>query len=267
MIKNLRRILKMHRIFIVQDLKKLMEYKADFLMGAFGLIASQAVNLVFLWIIFSSIPSLKGWSYDEILFIYGFSLFPKAIDHLFFDNLWSMGYWLVAKGDFDKYLTRPLNTYLTVVVEKFQIDAVGELVVGIALVASTISKVHIHWSFLNLILLLVVIPAATLIYTGIKTITASLSFWMKRSGQVIHVFYMMNEFAKYPTTIYNNVIRNVITYIIPFAFTAYYPASYFLTGENPLFCIGGPVIAAAALMTVGILLWNRGVRAYESAGS
>lgn len=267
MLKKLRRALKMHRIFIAQDLKKLMEYKLDFLTGALGFIVYQTVNLLFLWIIFGSIPQLEGFSYDEILFIYGFSLIPKAIDHMFFDHLWNIGYWYIAKGEFDKYLTRPMNTYFTVVVEKFQVDAIGELVVGIVLMATTFGKVNIHLSVVNVLLFILVVVAATLIYTGIKTITAAIAFWTKRSGQVIQVFYMMNEFAKYPTTIYNNAVKFLITYIIPFAFTAFYPASYFLRGDNPLFNIGGPVIAAAVLMTAGLLLWNKGVKAYESAGS
>lgn len=267
MLKKIKRISKMHRIFIAQDLKKLMEYKVDFLTGMFGFMVYQTINLLFLWIIFSGIPALHGWSYDEIIFIYGFSLLPKAIDHLFFDNLWSVGYWLVAKGDFDKYLTKPLNPFFTVLVEKFCVDAAGEFIVGIALIAVTIGKVSIQWSVMNVLLFILILPCATLIYTGIKTITASIAFWTKRSGHITHAFYLMNDFAKYPTSIYNDVIRNVITYIIPFAFTAFYPASYFLIGENPLFNLGGTVIAAAVLMTIGMLIWNKGVKSYESAGS
>ncbi|MEE0858538.1 MAG: ABC-2 family transporter protein [Acutalibacteraceae bacterium] len=267
MFKTLRRMMKMHRIFIAQDLKKMMEYKIDFLTGAISFLLSQAINIAFLWIIFSQIPELKGWDYNEIIFIYGFSLLPKAIDHLFCDNLWMIGYSIVAKGEFDKYLTRPINPLFTVIVERFQVDALGELVVGIALIASTIGKVSIQWSVLNVLLFLLVLPFATLIYTSIKIITSALAFWIKRSGQITHVFYMVNDFAKYPTTIYNDVIRTVITYIIPFAFTAFYPASYFLTGENPLFNIGLTVVMSSVLMAISVFVWNKGVSAYESAGS
>ncbi len=260
-------MIRMHRIFIAQDLKKMMEYKIDFLTGAVSFLLGQAVNIAFLWIIFSQIPQLKGWEYNEIIFIYGFSLLPKALDHLFCDNLWMVGYSIVAKGDFDKYLTRPINPLFTVIVERFQVDALGELIVGIALIASTIGKVSIQFSFLNVLLFLLVIPFATLIYTSIKTATSAIAFWTKRSGQITHVFYMVNDFAKYPTTIYNNFIKTIITYIIPFAFTAFYPASYFLTGENPLFNIGLTIVMSCVLMVIAVLIWNKGVSAYESAGS
>lgn len=265
--KQIKRMLRMHRIFVAQELKRMMEYKSDFIIGIIGFLLGQFFNMLFLWIIFSQIPSLMGWTLEQILFIYGFSLIPKGIDHLLFDNLWAIGHFTVRRGDFDKYLTRPINTLFHVMVERLQIDALGELIIGIALICITLPSVAIEWSFLKILLIIIVIPFATLIYTGIKTATAAIAFWTKRSGNITYMLYMVNDFAKYPVTIYNNVVRSIITYIIPFAFTAFYPASYILTGENPIFCIGGTVIAAVALMTIGILIWNRGVRAYESAGS
>lgn len=265
--KQIKRMFKMHRIFVGQELKRMMEYKGDFIIGIIGFLLAQAFNLLFLWIIFSQIPNLLGWTLNQIVFIYGFSLIPKGLDHLLFDNLWSIGYFTVRKGDFDKYLTRPINTLFHIMVEKFQIDALGELIMGIALICTTLPTLGIEWSVLKVLLAIVVIPFATLIYTGIKTATAAIAFWTKQSGTVIYMFYMVNDFAKYPVSIYNNVVRSVITYIIPFAFTAFYPASYILTGENPLFNIGMTVIMAIVLMTIGVIIWNKGINAYESAGS
>ena len=87
----MKRYLRLHRIFVVQYLKKLMEYKVDFLLGAIGLLITQAIQILFLGIIFSQIPALNGYSFAEVLFIYGFSLIAKSMDHLFTDNLWMVG--------------------------------------------------------------------------------------------------------------------------------------------------------------------------------
>ena len=130
-----------------------------------------------------------------------------------------------------------------------------------------IISINIEWSFLKVLLIITVIPFATLIYTGIKTATVAIAFWTKRSGNITYMFYMVNDFAKYPITIYNNIVRNIITYIIPFAFTAFYPAYYILSGENPLFNIGMTVLIAIVMMVVGVIVLNRGIRPYESAGS
>src|SRR5574344_2052723 len=216
--KQLKRMFRMHRIFISQDFKRMLEYKGDFLTGVIGFLIAQLFNILFLWIIFSQIPSLMGWSFYEIVFIYGFSLIPKGIDHFFFDNLWSIGYFIVRKGDFDKYLTRPINPLFHVMVEKLQVDALGELLVGVLLLSTTIPQLVITWSVEKVLLTLLVIPFAALIYTSVKIATSAIAFWTKRSGNITYMFYMVNDFAKYPTTIYNNFVKTIITYIIPFAF-------------------------------------------------
>lgn len=265
--KQIKRALKLHHIFIAQELKKMMEYKGDFLVGIVGFLIGQIFNMLFIWIIFQQIPSLAGWSIEQVVFIYGFSLIPKGIDHLLFDNLWAIAHFTVRKGEFDRYLIRPINTLFHVMVEKLQIDAFGELLIGIALISITLPSLNIEWSIIKVILAIVVIPFATLIYTGIKIITAAFSFWIKRSGNITYMFYMVNDFAKYPVTIYNLTIRGIITYVIPFAFTAFYPAFYILTGESPLFNIGLAIALSSIFMAIGILIWNKGIKVYESSGS
>lgn len=265
--KQIKRMFRMHRIFVAQELKRMMEYKGDFIVGIIGFLLAQFFNLLFLWIIFNNIPNLLGWSLNQVVFIYGFSLIPKGIDHLLFDNLWAIGHFIVRKGDFDKYLTRPINTLFHVMVEKLQIDALGELIMGIALICVTLPKLGVEIGIVKVLLVIVAIIFATFIYTGIKTATAALAFWIKRSGDITYMVYMTNDFAKYPVNIYNNFVRNIITYVIPFAFTSYYPAYYFLTGENPLFNIGMTVLLAVVLMVIGVFIWNKGIKAYESAGS
>lgn len=265
--KQIRRILRLYRIFIGQHLKRLMEYKVDFLAGAIAFLLGQLINILFINIIFSQIPTLAGWRYEEIVFIYGFSLIPKGLDHLLTDNLWKVGWFIVRKGDFDKYLTRPINPLLHVIMEEFQVDAFGELLLGIVLVSMMWQKVNMHLSFIEAVLFVGVILFAALIYTGLKIISSAIALWIKQSGQIMQIVYMSNDFAKYPTTIYNGLIRSIITYILPFAFTAYYPALYFLTKKDPLFNLGGTVIASIILFAVGYKVWCRGLKAYESAGS
>ena len=58
-----------------------------------------------------------------------------------------------------------------------------------------------------------------------------------------------------------------LVFIVPFAFTAYYPASYFLQDKNGLFNIGGLILISLVFFFISLKLWDRGLDAYESAGS
>lgn len=256
---------RMHFIFIKQYMKQIMEYKIDFFVGVLGVFLTQGLNLLFLNVLFQHIPSLEGWTFQQIAFIYDFSLLPKGIDHLFFDNLWALGQRLIRKGEFDKYLTRPISPLFHVLVETFQVDALGELLVGFILLSTTVSS--ISWTVPKVLLFIFIIPFATLIYTSLKIATSSIAFWTKQSGAVIYIFYMFNDFAKYPVAIYNNLLRWIISFVIPFAFTAYYPAAYFLQDRNVYFNIGGVILISLISFMVSLILWHKGVEVYESAGS
>ena len=107
---------------------------------------SKSKNIVFISIIFAQIPQLQGFKYYEIIFIYGFSLVPKGLDHLFTDNLWKVAWFIVRKGDFDKYLTRPINPLVHVIMEALQFDALGELLTGIVLMIIASIKLDITYN-------------------------------------------------------------------------------------------------------------------------
>ena len=261
------RFLRLYKTFVVQQLKRLMEYRVDFLTGAASFLVGQITNIVFISIIFAQIPQLQGFKYYEIIFIYGFSLVPKGLDHLFTDNLWKVASFIVRKGDFDKYLTRPINPLVHVIMEALQFDALGELLTGIVLMIIASMKLGISYTVGSVLLMILAFIFGTVIYAAIKIAGAALALWIKSSGSILQVLYMSSDFAKYPVTIYNGVVRNIVTYILPFAFTAYYPASYILRGNNPWFCFGVGTVIAAVLLTLSVLLWNRGIDAYESAGS
>ena len=153
------------------------------------------------------------------------------------------------------------------IAENFCVDAFGEMLTCILLLAYSIPSLDMPFHWYTIPLWIVVGVFATLIYTSLKIMTAAISFWTKASGHITHMLYMTNDFSKYPVSIYNKFVQTVITYVIPFAFTAYFPASYFLTGNNPWFCVGGTVIAGTVLFALALFIWHKGLSAYESAGS
>lgn len=261
------RFLRLYGTFIALHLKKLMEYRVDFLTGAVSFLINQITNIVFIGIIFSQIPDLDGYLFYEIIFIYGFSLVPKGIDHLLTDNLWKVAWFIVRKGDFDKYLTRPISPLAHVIMEFIQFDALGELLTGIVLVVVASAKLSIRYTAGKIVLMIIAMLFGTLIFTSIKIACSAIAFKIKQSGSILQIFYMTSDFARYPVTIYNEIVKNIVTYIIPFAFTAYYPASYILRGNDPVFCIGGTVVLSLVLFGISLIVWQKGISAYESAGS
>lgn len=273
MINTAKRYVRLYKVLISQFFKVVLQSKVDFLMGLFGFFLSQFTGIAFLYLVFEQIPSLQGWTLDQLIFIYGFAQIPRGIDHLLTDNIWMLAWRLVVTGNFDRYMLRPMNLFFQVISEKLQPDALGELLVGSILVIRCLIKGIVVVDGIHIVLFFVSILAGAVIYTAIKLFFASLSFWLKTSSPFLQMAYEMANFAKYPIEIYAKGIRFVITWIIPFAFVAYLPASYFL-GMGGAFAFGGnggvifiECVLAAVFWIVAYSLFQKGTSIYESAGN
>lgn len=262
-----KRYLRLYRVLISQFFKVIMQSKVDFLMGLCGFFFTQLTGIAFLYLVFQQIPTLQGWSLDQLIFIYGFAQIPRGIDHLFTDNIWLVAWRLVINGDFDRYMLRPMNVFFQVIAEKLQPDAIGELLVGTILVVRSFTKGIVIADANHMFLFVISILAGALIYTSIKLFFASLAFWLKTSGPFLQMAYNMSDFAKYPTEIYSKGIRFIITWIIPFAFVAYLPASYFLKESVSAGIIGIECLIAVVFWCIAYATFNYGLKKYESAGN
>lgn len=263
----MKRFIRLYTKLSAQYLKTLLEYRTDFIIGLIAFFFIQGFGIAFLFMVFQNIPNLNGWSFYEVLFIYGFANLPRALDHLVTDNLWILAGRIIVRGEFDKYLLRPMNPLFYLFADRFQPDAFGELIVGILLVVTALTKLSLHIGLIEIVGFIIAVLAGAGIYTSIKLIFASLAFWMKRSQSILFVAYQMANFTKYPMTIYNKVINIFLTFIIPFAFTAFIPASWLLGRESFAYGVLATCGVAAVFFAGGYALWNAGLKSYESAGN
>lgn len=263
----MKKYLRIYVKFVGQYVKSLIEYKADFILGLIGFVLVQFTGVLFIQLIFSAIPNLKGWSFYEILFIYGFAQIPRGIDHIFTDNLWILSGKIVVQGQFDRYLLRPLNPLFQLLAERFQPDGFGELIIGIILLVTSAAKLHISFSFISVLLLIFVVICGAFIYTALKLAVSSIAFWIKFAQSYLFMTYQLSAFAKYPMGIYPKGIRSLLTFVIPFAFTGYFPAAYFLGKENLFNGVILTFLIAIIGSIISYTIWLKGMSRYESSGS
>lgn len=263
----LRKYIRLYFRLSSRSLRTLMEYKMDFLIGLSGFVVTQSLGIILLNIIFTKIPQLNGWNFYEVLFIYAFAQIPRGVDHLLTDNLWIFSRRIVARSEFDRYLLKPINPLFNVISEKFQTDAFGELLIGIVLIIYANTRLNITISFFNIVAFMLLVIFGAVIYTSIKLFFASLAFWVRNSQNILSTFYSLSDFCKYPISIYPKIIMGIITFAVPFAFTAYFPAAYFVNKVNVMISLGGTALASVVCFCVAYLVWCRGINAYESAGN
>jgi ABC-2 type transport system permease protein len=254
-------------LFFKNRIKILMEYRVNFLIGAVSTIVMQAAGLLTIWVVMSQIPDLVGWSLPEILLIYGLITLSKSINHMFADNLWTLGRDYVRTGTFDRFMVRPVDPLFHLLADRFCHDGIGNFLVGITLIVIAASRLNIVWTPSMVGYLAIMALSGGVIFIALNLITSVSGFWLMDSVPVTRVVFEMHEFAKYPLTIYPRFIGVLLTALIPYGFASFFPASYLMGREiSPALAWGAPVVAAV-LMIIALAVWRFGLRHYSSTGT
>ncbi len=260
------RYLDLYWLFLIKQIKSMLEYRVSFLLGVGSTVIWQASSIVAIWVVMRQVPSLNGWSYDEVLLIYGFVTLSKSINHMFADNLWTLGRVYIRSGGFDRFLVRPIDPLFHLLADRFCQDGVGNFIVGVALVVKASFALHIHWTFLKLLMLVVGVLSGGGIFIALNLITCVTSFWIIDSVPVTRLVFDNHLFAQYPLTIYPKMVNILLTWIIPYGFASFYPASYLLSRDIGNIAWFGPFIAAF-LLFIGYRFWQFGLKYYSGTGT
>ena len=258
--------LRIYRKILVQDLKSKMSYRADFIISTIGMIFTNLSGFLSFWILFQNFPSIMGWGYHEMLFLYGFSLIALTPVQCLFDNNWNLRHY-VYSGDFIKYCFRPINLFFYYMSEVFDIKGLGQLAFGIFTLSYAWSHLEIGFSAILLIKVILCLLTASLFMIALMNLAAATCFWIIQSGYVMVMASKFKDYARYPATIFNKVFRFIFTFIIPITVIAYYPSLVILRPDAlPLLSWLSPVIGG--LFFYGSdLVWMRGATRYNGTGS
>jgi ABC-2 type transport system permease protein len=262
-----KRHLRLFLLYFAQYTKVRLAYKADFIIAFFSSMAATVLGFGFVLVLFSKIPRLQDWSFNELMFLYGFSLIPLGFFNVISWNLYDFGELYIIEGRFDRVLLRPVDSLFQVIFEKFRLESLQEVVTGIAVVAVCLRRMHLSFGPADYCWFVLMVACGSVIYLSVFLILTAVSFWFEdRVGIVPPVFNMLN-FGRYPLTIYNVFIQFLLSWIIPFGFASFYPTTHFLgrSAFTPYFHLV-PVVATGFFL-LALFVWNRGVENYSSTGS
>lgn len=197
----MKRFLQIYLAFFKQQLKALMEYKVDFMMGMIALGVQQISTFLVLLAVFTQIKAIGTYDFNEILLFYGYSQIIRGIDHIYNDNIWTVGWGQIRDGSFSKYLVRPINTITHIIMERVQFDGIGEFIIGIIVFIYAKGKLGLSFGLEGSLVFTVFVISGLVIYFAIKLLCAAVAFWTTSSGELMTVTYEINSFNKYPLDI------------------------------------------------------------------
>jgi len=245
-----------------------MEYRLDFIIGTTSMFLSDMISVIFFWVIFQNIPEINGWTFGELIFLVGFLNTVVGFWHAFFWGISSRRIErYIREGEMDRVLVMPVNTFIDLIINNFDVDGIGDIVAGLLILSLGYRMSGVSFTLNNILLLALLIFSSLLIFVSLMTFISTLGFWITRTENLQNIIWRLTRFVEFPLSIYHPILIFVLTFILPIAFISYYPSQLLLKKGILMQLSYLTPILGILLFITSYQFWKFGLRHYTSTGS
>jgi ABC-2 type transport system permease protein len=228
-------------------------------------------GILVIGVLIGQFGDLAGWSFAEVCFLFGLSLISHGLQVTLFIPTWMVDS-AIADALFDRLKVRPMNVLFQFLCRHFNLIGCIDLLPAFTVFLYGAWKTGFPWTPLNILSVLAVVIAATLLRAGLYLGVSSMAFWTTRSYSMVDITQqILMQANSYPLGIYPPLLQWVFTFLFPAALIAYYPASRLLgksgSGILPISGVLAVIVGGLLVFLVGMGIFYRGLRSYRSTGS
>jgi ABC-2 type transport system permease protein len=243
------------------------QYRWDFVVeGPTSLLAILTGLVIPLVAFAGGREEVAGWSFPEVLLVVGwFTALKGFFSAMFFPSLLELST-NIRDGKLDFFLLKPGDALFNISTSRFELWRLLDFVVGSVVIGVAFALRGEAPALRDVAVAAVLLVAAAVALYSLCVLVGSAAFFAVRMEGLPFVFTSILDFARWPVTLFQGVVRIVFTFVIPLAIMTTYPALAVLgrlDGATALWAFLG----AALLFLAARSLFSRAVGRYTSASS
>lgn len=265
---RLGRGLRLYGVLQWAAIRSSMQYRLNFAISIVLGAVYQGSGFAFVWVVLERFSAVGGWTFGQVAFLYGLRLVAHGLWGVPFGSLIGLDM-RVREGEFDRVLLRPLNPLVQVMTGELRVGPVGDLCMGIAIVAVAAGQAGISWSPVTVAFCLAAVVGGAMVEGAVLLSVWSLSFRLLEAMPLAFLADdIFSRFGSYPLHVFGAGVQWALTFVLPVAFMAYLPASAVLgvADHAPAWLGWIAPLVGIALFTAAYRFWRRQIRNYQSSG-
>jgi len=234
-----------------------MEYRAAFFAQVFGMVVNDSLWLAYWALFFNRFPVLKGWERQDVLMLWAIVATGFGLAEVLF-GAWRTLAGVIVEGQLDYYLVLPKSPLWHVLMSRAAPTGWGDLGFGLAVFALWGTPTAPR---LVLFALGALTSGCLLLGSGI--VFQSLAFYAGHAEVLAQqIENAVIHFSTYPGTVFGGSVRVILFTLIPAGFINHMPVELMRRANTGFLVVA--LLAAAAWLAAGQVLFSAGLRRYES---
>jgi len=257
MLTEVKNQIKISLLSVKYALVKEMLNKTTFISNIVFMILNNSFFIIQWIILFSLKDNFGGYTFKQVLLLWGFSGSTFGFSRFFFKNAFNLSN-VINEGKLDAYLVQPKNVLISAITTSVSPSAIGDMIYGY------IMLFVYGFTIPRFILFTLFTISGGLILTGISVILSSLSFWFNKTDIIADVGNnLMINFSTYPDGIFKGGVKLLLFTLLPVGIVNYIPVKILTKFNINLLLI--VILVTIIVITLAFIVFYKGLKRYSSS--
>jgi len=263
----LRRYLTIYAALWKNSIVREMGFKTNFLLWIVVEMLWFALQLSFMFVVYSHTDRIGTWSKWQVVMLLGGSHFIQQLFTAFFLTNCTQLSELIRTGKLDFMLLLPVNTRFMISFRQVDLGGFVNAASAVAVMIYAGNQLRLTPTWAQVAGFILLAAVGILIHYSLMFLLASVSFWTVRAQGIVWGYYNLFNISRMPDEAFRGLFKAVFTFALPMLLVANVPVKLLvhkLSSPLEMLVLLGMAIVCLAL-SEGV--WRYSVKHYTSASS
>ena len=245
-----------------------LQYKGWWLM-VINVLVTCVTDILPAFLMFSLMGNIGAWSWERILLIYALAVTSFGLAESFCRGFDYFPWHMLRSGDFDRLLLRPRSLPAQVAGSYFHIHRLARVATGLCAIVWALGRLGVRATPFYAAVVIFALVGGALVYSGVFVMSSGIAFYTIKALDWIYIVTNASyQVTRIPIDYMPPIFRHAFTFVMPMLVISYMPAAA-VCGWNGAHPLTGflALPAGAVFLALSRLVWQNGVRRYQSTGS
>ena len=263
----MKRYLKIYWLFFASSWQLFLSHRFDFFMGVVANILWTLSQLVALQFLFVKVKSFGDWSMGDLVLLLGMGQVYVYTSWLLFEHNFSALFNKINSGAFDRMLTKPVNIKFMATMERVTVSQLLPMMTTVVplIVYGLSMRQELHLVDFGLAMVVCFLGIVAMYLLGLTL--SGLIFFFEDIQSVRDLLTMqITELSRVPLSVFPKLLQQILTFVIPLAFIAYYPVMIIRNQASFISVFVIEIMIVLVLYFLSKITWKEGLKHYSGVG-